>query len=119
VPQVHWSGVALPDLLDHVGVQSGATALTFVSFDGVYTESLTLQQARETGAIVAYSMLGAPVTREHGGPVRLYVPGMFGYKSIKWLSRIDLVTRIEPGYWELNGYSEDAWISGRAPAQAV
>ncbi len=42
VPQVHWSGVALPDLLDHVGVKSGATALEFTSFDGVYTESLTL-----------------------------------------------------------------------------
>ncbi len=42
--QVHWSGVALPDLLDQVGVKSGATALEFTSFDGVYTESLTLAQ---------------------------------------------------------------------------
>lgn len=119
VNDVHWVGVRLDDLASHAGADPAAAGFRLTSFDGVYTESLTLQQARETGAIVAYSMLGAPVTREHGGPVRLYVPGMFGYKSIKWLSRIDLVTRIEPGYWELNGYSEDAWISGHAPAQAV
>ena len=70
-----------------------ASAFRLTSFDGLYTESLTIEQARQSGAIVAYSMLGAPVTREHGGPVRLYVPDMFGYKSIKWLSRIELVTR--------------------------
>ncbi len=90
---------------------------SFASFDGVYTESLTMEQARETGAIAAYSMLGGPVTREHGGPVRLYVPEMFGYKSIKWLSRIELVTHAQPGYWEQNGYPVDAWISGQAPRQ--
>ena len=86
---------------------------------GSYTESLTMEQARQTGAIVAYSMLGAPVTREHGGPVRLYVPDMFGYKSIKWLSRIELVAHAEPGYWEQNGYPVNAWISGHPPAQAA
>ncbi len=73
VPQVHWSGVALPDLLDHVGVKSSATAVQFTSFDGVYTESLTLAQAKRRDIIVALTMLGAPVSRDHGGPVRLYV----------------------------------------------
>lgn len=119
VADVHWVGVRLVDLAEHAGVDPAATAFQFASFDGVYTESLTLAQARETGAIAAYSMLGAPVTREHGGPVRLYVPEMFGYKSIKWLSRIELVTHAEPGYWEQNGYPVNAWISGHAPAQAV
>ena len=64
-------------------------------------------------------MLGAPVTREHGGPVRLYVPEMFGYKSIKWLSRIELMTNAKPGYWEQNGYPVNAWITGHAPDQAA
>ncbi|HET9187390.1 MAG TPA: molybdopterin-dependent oxidoreductase, partial [Acidothermaceae bacterium] len=73
VPQVHWSGVALPDLLDHVGVQKGATALQFTSFDGAYTESLTLEQARRRDVLVATQMLGGPVSKAHGGPVRLYV----------------------------------------------
>jgi DMSO/TMAO reductase YedYZ molybdopterin-dependent catalytic subunit len=119
VTDVHWVGVRLVDLAEHAGLVPAASAFRFTSFDGMYTESLTLEQARETGAIVAYSMLGAPVTREHGGPVRLYVPDMFGYKSIKWLSRIELVTHAEPGYWEQNGYPVNAWISGHPPAQAA
>jgi hypothetical protein len=119
VTNVHWAGVRLLELAERAGVNPSASAFRFASFDGVYTESLTVEQARETGAIVAYSMLGAPVTREHGGPVRLYVPGMFGYKSIKWLSRIELVTHAEPGYWEQNGYPVNAWISGHAPVQAA
>ena len=119
VSGVPWVGVRLTDLAAHAGVEPSATAFRLTSFDGAYTESLTLAQARETGAIVAYSMLGAPVTREHGGPVRLYVPDMFGYKSIKWLSGIDLVTHAEPGYWEQNGYPVNAWISGHAPTQAT
>lgn len=119
VDDVHWVGVRLVDLAAHAGLDSSATAFRFTSFDGLYTESLTLEQAHETGAIVAYSMLGAPVTRQHGGPVRLYVPDMFGYKSIKWLSGIELVSHAEPGYWEQNGYPVDAWITGRPPAKAV
>ncbi len=119
VNNVHWAGVRLVDLADHADVDTAASAFKLTSFDGLYTESLTIEQARETGAIAAYSMLGAPVTREHGGPVRLYVPDMFGYKSIKWLSRIELVTHAEPGYWEQNGYPVDAWISGHPPAQAA
>lgn len=119
VSNVPWVGVRLVDLAEHAGVDPAASAFRLTSFDGVYTESLTFDQARETGAIAAYSMLGAPVTREHGGPVRLYVPEMFGYKSIKWLSRIELVTHGEPGYWERNGYPVNAWIDGHPPAQAT
>jgi DMSO/TMAO reductase YedYZ molybdopterin-dependent catalytic subunit len=110
VPQVHWSGVALPDLLDYVGVQKGATALRFTSFDGVYTESLTLAQAQRRDVLVALQMLGAPVTRDHGGPVRLYVAPMYGYKSCKWLGGIELASKVTPGFWEDEGYDVDAWV---------
>jgi len=110
VPNVHWTGVKLSDLLSTVGVAKGATALRFESFDGVYTESLTLDQAARPDIIVAYSMLGGPVSRDHGGPVRLYVAPMYGYKSIKWLSRITVVDAVEPGYWEHYGYAVDGWI---------
>ncbi len=115
VSNVHWVGVRLDDLAAHAGALPSATAFELRSFDGVYTESLTRTQAEQTGALVAYSMLGAPVTRDHGGPLRLYVPGMFGYKSIKWLSEIDLVERPVPGYWEDNGYPVNAWIDGHPP----
>ena len=111
VPGVHWSGVLLSDLLDEAGVQPEAKALRFESFDGVYTESLTLDEARRPDVIVAYSMAGKPLSREHGGPVRLYVAPMYGYKSIKWLSHIQVVDRVEPGYWETEGnYDVEAWV---------
>jgi len=110
VDAVHWTGVPLGHLLDIAGVTAGAVALRFFSFDGVYTESLTLDQARLPDVIIAYKMLGGPVSREHGGPVRLYVPEMYGYKSIKWLQRISVVNSVIPGYWEHEGYDVNAWI---------
>jgi DMSO/TMAO reductase YedYZ molybdopterin-dependent catalytic subunit len=112
VPDVHWEGVRLSEILDRVGVRSGAVALSFESYDGLDTESLTLDQARRPDVLVAHKMLGAPVTTEHGGPVRLYVAPMFGYKSLKWLSAIRVVDQVEPGYWEQNGYPVDAWSDG-------
>jgi len=110
VPKVAWSGVALPDLLDHVGVDPRAKALRFTSFDGAYTESLTLEQSRRRDVLVALRMLGGPVTKAHGGPVRLYVAPMYGYKSCKWLGGIEVVDHVEPGYWENLGYDVDAWV---------
>jgi DMSO/TMAO reductase YedYZ molybdopterin-dependent catalytic subunit len=110
VPKVHWAGVALPDLLDHVGVQHKAKAVRFTSFDGEYTESLTLGQARRRDVLVATSMLGGPVSRNHGGPVRLYVAPMYGYKSCKWLGGIELTDHVMPGYWEHLGYDVDGWV---------
>ena len=110
VDSVQWTGVKLGRLLDEAGLAPGAAALRFFSFDGLYTESLTIDQARLPDVIVAYRMLGAPVTRAHGGPVRLYVPEMYGYKSIKWLQRVSVVREVVPGYWEQNGYAVDAWV---------
>ncbi|WP_322754372.1 molybdopterin-dependent oxidoreductase [Frankia sp. Cas3] len=110
VAAVPWSGVTLADLLDAVQIQPGAQAVTIRSFDGVYTESLTLDQARRPDVLIALNMLGAPVTHEHGGPVRLYVAPMYGYKSLKWLSEIEVTDRVQPGYWEQDGYDVDAWV---------
>jgi DMSO/TMAO reductase YedYZ molybdopterin-dependent catalytic subunit len=110
VPEVQWKGVKLADILDHAGVQATAGALRFTSFDGTYTESLTLDQARRDDVIVAYEFEGAPLSSEHGGPVRLYVAPMYGYKSIKWLDGIELTRRVEPGYWEKLGYDVDGWV---------
>jgi DMSO/TMAO reductase YedYZ molybdopterin-dependent catalytic subunit len=110
VPEVPWVGVRVADLLDEAGVQDGATHLRIWSFDGAYTESLTLDQARRDDVLVAHRMLDAPVTREHGGPVRLFVAPMYGYKSLKWLERIEVVDTLHPGYWEQRGYDVDAWV---------
>ncbi|HEX2850534.1 MAG TPA: molybdopterin-dependent oxidoreductase [Acidimicrobiales bacterium] len=110
VAGVRWTGVALRDVLDRAGVAPAAKAVTFRSSDRVYTESLTLDQARRDDVLVAYEMQGAPITDRHGGPVRLLVAPMYGYKSLKWLSHIDLVDAVEPGYWEQEGYDVDAWV---------
>jgi DMSO/TMAO reductase YedYZ molybdopterin-dependent catalytic subunit len=112
VPNVAWEGVLLSDLLSTVGVKPEAVALTFESYDRADTESLTLDQAHLPDVIVAYRMLGTPVTTEHGGPVRLYVAQMFGYKSLKWLSAIRVVNTVQPGYWENNGYPVNGWLDG-------
>lgn len=114
VQDVPWEGVLLADLLDEVGARPGASHVRFWSFDGIYTETLTIDQARRDDVLVAHQMLGKPVTREHGGPVRLYVAPMYGYKSLKWLERIEVVTALDepsdPGYWENRGYEVDAWV---------
>jgi len=110
VPSVPWTGVQLATVLETAGIKPEAHALTFTSFDGAYTESLTLDQARRPDVIVAYAMDGNTVAREHGGPVRLYVAPMYGYKSCKWLSRITATPQVEAGYWEERGYDVDAWV---------
>lgn len=111
VPDVHWSGVPLSSLLDLAQPTATATAVRFRSFDGTYTESMTLQEARRSDVIVALQMLGAPVTHDHGGPVRMYSASMYGYKSTKWLSAIELTHGQDRGYWETRGYGLDGTIT--------
>jgi len=110
VPEVPWTGVRLGDLIDRAGPSAEATAVRFRSFDGAYTESLTLEDARRSDVIVALRMLDGPVSHDHGGPVRMYVDGQYGYKSTKWLSAIELTAEEEPGYWEHRGYDIDGTI---------
>ena len=121
VPQVRWKGVRLADVIARAAPHAAATAVEFESFDGAYTETLTLEQARRDDVIVAYQLDGKPISSAHGGPVRLYVAPMYGYKSLKWLQRITLVARARPGYWEQLGYDVDAWIgrsNGRSDTPA-
>jgi DMSO/TMAO reductase YedYZ molybdopterin-dependent catalytic subunit len=110
VHNTHWTGVQLSRLLDRAGVKANGAALRFTSFDGAYTESLTLDQARRDDVIVAYDLEGKPLGSDHGGPARLYVAPMYGYKSCKWLSGIEVVDHVIPGYWEDNGYDVDGWV---------
>lgn len=112
VDDVAWQGVALGHVLDEAGVLPSATRVQFHSFDGTYTESLSLDQARRPDVLVAHTLQGKPVSREHGGPVRLYVAPMYGYKSLKWLDHIELVDAVidDGGYWEGRGYALDGWV---------
>jgi DMSO/TMAO reductase YedYZ molybdopterin-dependent catalytic subunit len=110
VPNVHWSGVLLRDVITLARPKADASAVEFASYDGVYTDSLTMPEAHRDDVLVAYEMLGAPITSEHGGPVRLYVAPMYGYKSVKWLKSVSLVRYATPGYWEQQGYAVEAWV---------
>ena len=111
VHNVAWSGVRLSDLLDRAGANPGAGGVEFTSFDGAYTESLTMLQARRPDVIVAYSMEGKPISDAHGGPVRMYIAPMYGYKSCKWLDTINVTSgKPRPGYWEDRGYDVDGWV---------
>ncbi|MEV6384072.1 molybdopterin-dependent oxidoreductase [Streptomyces sp. NPDC051773] len=110
VPDTPFEGVRLSALLDAAGVRPSATAVRFTCFDGAYSESLTLEQARRADVLVALRMQDKDISHNHGGPVRLYVAPMYFYKSAKWLSGIEVTEEVEPGYWEERGYDIDAWV---------
>ncbi|MFE7750016.1 molybdopterin-dependent oxidoreductase [Streptomyces sp. NPDC057428] len=110
VPKTPFEGVGLRALLDAAGVRPGAKAVRFTCFDGAYSESLTLEQARRADVLVALRMKDEPLAHAHGGPVRLYVAPMYFYKSAKWLSGITVTDSVRPGYWEELGYDVDAWV---------
>lgn len=122
VDDVPWSGVLLKDILAESGVAPEAAALRFTSFDGAYTESLTMEQSLRDDILVATTMYGKPLEKKHGAPVRLYVVPMYGYKSLKWLDGIEVGRKVEPGYWEKLGYDIDAWVgssNGRSDEPTV
>ncbi|MYW67748.1 molybdopterin-dependent oxidoreductase [Streptomyces sp. SID8379] len=110
VPGTPFEGVRLSRILDAAGVRPTARAVRLTCFDGAYTESLTLQQARRADVLVALRMQDKDLGHSHGGPVRLYVAPMYFYKSAKWLSGITVTDDVRPGYWEERGYDVDAWV---------
>ncbi|MET9127164.1 molybdopterin-dependent oxidoreductase [Streptomyces sp. NPDC004528] len=110
VDDTPFEGVRLADILDAAGVRAEGKALRFTCFDGAYTESLTLDQARRPDVLVALNMQDKPITHEHGGPVRLYVAPMYFYKSAKWLAGITVTDKVVPGFWEERGYEVDGWL---------
>lgn len=105
-----WEGIPLKDLLKKAGVKANAKTVKLYSGDGVYTDSLTLDQAIMDDVIVAVMHDGKPIPSDLGGPVRLIVPKMYAYKSVKWLNRIELIPDEHVGYWEQRGYAKDAWV---------
>jgi DMSO/TMAO reductase YedYZ molybdopterin-dependent catalytic subunit len=110
VKDVHWGGVRLHDVLAQAEPRANAHALEFVSAEKPYVDSLTLEQASLRDVMLAYEMDGSPLRREHGAPLRLVIPEMYGYKNVKWLNAINLVPRVLDGYWEQLGYDRDAWV---------
>lgn len=111
VHNVTYEGVTLSALLKMVQVESDAKFVKFYSGDGVYTDTLSLNQALKEDIMVALLMDGKPIDPKQGGPARLIVPGMYGYKSLKYLIRMELSKELDKGYWEQQGYEVDAWVT--------
>ncbi len=111
VYDITWEGISLSTLLQEAKFKSNAQFVKFYSADGVYTDTLTLEQAMLSDVIVAILIDGELITQNNGGPVRLIVPQMYAYKSVKWLNRIELIENEHIGYWEKRGYSKDAWVN--------
>lgn len=108
-----WTGVPIRDVLRMAGPQSGADMVLSESVDG-YTASTPLASLTDDGldAIFAVAMNGEPLPFEHGFPVRMVVPGLYGYVSAtKWVTRLTVTTFAEDeAYWTPRGYSAEAPI---------
>ena len=102
-----WEGVRLKDLLERAGVKSGATKVVFYAVDD-YSDSIHLDKAMESTTLLAVRMNGATLPQGHGFPVRMLVPGIYGMKHCKWLTRIQVVNIDFQGYWQQRGWSDAA-----------
>ncbi len=103
-----WQGVRVRDLLDLVSPMSNAKYVTMHGHDG-YTTNLPLAALLDDDVLIAHSVLGEPLTREHGAPVRMVVPKRYAWKGAKWLKAIELHAFDRRGFWEDRGYHNDAF----------
>jgi DMSO/TMAO reductase YedYZ molybdopterin-dependent catalytic subunit len=110
VAHVRWQGPLVSTLLDLAKPTPAANSVSFDSADGIYVDSLTLDEARRPEVLVAHSINGARLSQDRGAALRLVIPYMFGYKGVKWVSRIRLTDKQEIGYWEQRGYDVNAYL---------
>jgi DMSO/TMAO reductase YedYZ molybdopterin-dependent catalytic subunit len=102
-----WQGVPAAEVLDLAGVRPGATHVLATS-DGGYTANLPLQALRDDDVLLAHSYGGEPLEHDHGAPLRLLVPKRYLWKSAKFLRGLEVMSGDRMGFWELNGYHNDA-----------
>jgi methionine sulfoxide reductase catalytic subunit len=106
-----WTGVRLRELLDLAGAKPEATHVVFHSADVAYTDSLTIAEAQADDVLLAHRLDGAPLGQQQGLPVRLVTGGRYGYKYVKWVTRIEVIAAGPEGYkgyYEKRGYSAEA-----------
>lgn len=110
----HWQGVLAAELLALARPKGAARFVSFTSYDG-YTTNVPLAEFAAAEVLLAHSWNGAPLTRQHGGPVRVVIPRLYFWKSPKWVTRIELLGVDRPGFWEVRGYHNngDPWAEER------
>ena len=101
-----WKGLSLRDLIDPAAPLSNATRVRLCGVDN-YTDTIPLEKAMEPTTLLAYEMNGKELPHRHGYPLRAIVPGYFGEKHVKWLTRIELTTDKAKGFYEAQGWGPD------------
>lgn len=108
--QGNWGGVQLKTLLNAVGVHDSVKWVRFWSVGEIYDTSISREIAELDRSLVAWEYNGHLLTEDYGGPVRAFIPYLWGYKSAKSIVKIELMTYYVPGFWETRGYTDSAEI---------
>lgn len=107
---VSWEGVSFQEIAKQA--RPTTQYVKMYSADEFYTETYELEQLNQQNVILCFNLDGKPLIKSQGAPLRLFHPEMYGYKSIKWLHRIEFVERRDLGYWEeKEGYDLNGYIS--------
>ncbi len=104
-----WKGVALKTILEIAKPKNGTVDVVLYAFED-YSDSIPLEKALKEGTTLAYEINGKPLPDKHGFPVRLLVPGIYGEKNVKWITKIELVNYDYKGFWQKRGWSDTAVI---------
>lgn len=109
-----WTGVRVADVLAGAQVKAAATHAVVAGYPA-YSANLPLEDLTADDVLLAWLHDGVPLSIEHGGPLRLVVPHLYGWKSVKWVTELRLTNRDVRGYWEERGYHDlgDPWREQR------
>jgi DMSO/TMAO reductase YedYZ molybdopterin-dependent catalytic subunit len=99
----YWSGVRLADLLALAQPLSQARAVVFRAADQ-FAEPFALAEPSYESILLAYAMNGETLPQAHGAPLRVLLPGWYGFRNVKWLQELEVVAGPVNGYWEQNGW---------------
>ena len=105
---MEWVGVSFRHLLSLVNPKPEARYVLFESYDD-YTTNLPLSACDDEDVLLVHSWNHKPLSKEHGGPVRMIVPKRYAWKGAKWIRTITFAERDQKGFWEIRGYSNSAF----------
>jgi DMSO/TMAO reductase YedYZ molybdopterin-dependent catalytic subunit len=110
-----WQGVLVDELIAKAGGLTDEANFLIASSYGGYSTNLPIKDVTEGKAMVATHAHGEPLTPEHGGPARLFVPHLYLWKSAKYVNKLTFTPDDRPGFWEVNGYHNygDPWREQR------
>jgi DMSO/TMAO reductase YedYZ molybdopterin-dependent catalytic subunit len=107
ISNARWTGIPLRDILNEAGVQSGVVKVVLHAEDD-YSDSITIEKSRDPRVMLAYQINDDILPDNHGFPLRLIVPGIYGMKHVKWINRIELLDFDYQGFWQERGWSDPA-----------